>query len=45
MKIPDRLDYFMYRLTQEILCQQPENVYEFAANFFDQLMDEKNGSK
>ena len=45
MKIPDRLDRLMSRLTQEIIRQQPENVYEFAANLFEQLLEERNGGK
>lgn len=40
LKIPDKLDVLMQRLTREILCQQPENIYEFAADFFDKLLQE-----
>jgi hypothetical protein len=45
MKIPDTLDHLLYCLTKEILCKQPENVYEFAGDFFHQLVEERNGSK
>ena len=45
VKIPDTLDHLLYCLTKEILCKQPENVYEFAGDFFHQLVEERNGSK
>lgn len=45
MKIPNNLDHVMRRLTHEILSHQPENIYEFAASFCEQLIQERNGSK
>jgi hypothetical protein len=45
MKIPETLDHLMFCLTKEILCKQPDNVYEFAADFFHQLVEARNGSK
>lgn len=45
MKIPETLDHLMYCLTKEILCKQPDNVYEFSMKFFHQLVEERDGRK
>ena len=43
MKIPDKLDVIMHRLTREVLFQQPKNIYEFAADLMDKLIEERDG--
>ena len=45
MKIPADLDTVLHRLTREMIYQQPKNVYEFAAEFFDRLVQERDTSK
>ena len=45
IKIPTNLDAVLHRLTREMIYQQPKDVYEFAADFFDRLVQERDGSK
>ena len=45
MKIPANLDTVLHRLTREMIRQQPKNIYEFAADFFDRLVDERDIGK
>lgn len=45
IKIPDNLDKLAQQLIRELICRQPTNIYEFSANFFDNLLREREESK
>lgn len=42
MEIPRGLDYLADRLVRAVIRAQPKNVREFAAEFFDELLRQRD---
>jgi len=45
MEIPRGLDYLAERLVRAVIRVQPKNVHEFAAQFFDGLLRQRDQCK
>lgn len=43
-KIPDGMVELMKNLAKSVLKEQPENIYLFAAEYFENLVRERDGS-
>ena len=45
MKIPVNLGVILHQLARDIIYKQPQDIYGFAADFFERLIEERNNSK
>ena len=42
VSVPANLDALMLRLTRAVLREQPKDVFDFAADFFGKLVDQRD---